>query len=82
MIEVRLLAAWKNLVHNDRKTQCNATVLQTPHVFSDSPGIHSSNQVYGIENFRKNQNVVLAKGNPICGKRVVVKWTVELWSVG
>ena len=39
MIQVRLLAAWKNLVHDDRVAQCDATVRQTPHVFSDSPGM-------------------------------------------
>ena len=32
------MAARKNLVHDGRVAQCDATVRQTPHVFSDSPG--------------------------------------------
>ena len=48
MIEVRLLATRKNLVYDNRVAQCDATVRQTPHVFSDSPGI----------NFAKNQSVI------------------------
>ena len=39
MILVRLLAARKNLVQGNRVAPCDATVRQTPHVFSDSPGI-------------------------------------------
>ena len=31
-----MLAAWNNLVHDDRVAQ---SVRSTPHVFSDSPGI-------------------------------------------
>ena len=41
MNEVRLLAERKNLVHDDQVAQCHATVRQTPHVFSDSPGMLS-----------------------------------------
>ena len=33
MILVRLLAVWKNLVHNDLVPQCDAIVHQTPHIF-------------------------------------------------
>ena len=36
---VRLLAAQKNLVPDNRVAKCGVTVRQTPHVFSDSPGI-------------------------------------------
>ena len=34
-----MLAAWKTLVHDDRVAKCDATVRQTPHIFSDSPRI-------------------------------------------
>ena len=36
---VRLLAARKNLFHDNRVAKCDVTVRQTPHVISDSPGI-------------------------------------------
>ena len=37
MNQVRLSAAWKNSVHDDRVAQCDATAQKTPHVLSYSP---------------------------------------------
>ena len=39
MIYVRLFAAWKQLVHDDRVAKFDFTVHQMPDVSSDSPGI-------------------------------------------
>ena len=39
MIQVRLLAAWKDLVRDDPVAHCDAPFPLTPHVFSDSPGM-------------------------------------------
>ena len=38
-ISVRLFATQKNLVHDNWIAKCDATVCQTPHIFSDSPCI-------------------------------------------
>ena len=50
MIQVRLLAAWKNLVHNDRMAPCDATVQQTPHFFAESPGTMKNFSYYVTQN--------------------------------
>ena len=45
MIKVGLLAARKNLVHDDRVAKCNVTVRQMRHIFSDSLGILLQNLI-------------------------------------
>ena len=40
MIEVRPLALWKKFFYSNRMAKFDVTVRQTPHVFSDSPGIY------------------------------------------
>ena len=57
MIKVRLLAACNNLVHDNRMDNCDVTVCQTPHVFSDSPGIYRAvSKFLKIFNFESTEN--------------------------
>ena len=41
MIQVRLLAGYKNLVHDNQVAKCDITVCQTPNVFFNSPSLYT-----------------------------------------
>ena len=68
-VMVKLLVAWQNLVHDDRLTQCNATVEQTPTFFLTHP-VHNfiTRRQTDITNYDNNKAQVqryTKRNNPI-----------------